>query len=122
MKLLDYHFESQTNKCYKFHATPRKFARALFVCSAEGGHLVIINSDEESKVITQIFARYPAATMIGNFPKDFAFVGFHNWGESADWTTIHGIYIQTYIIFNSTVVYLITKGTNIIGSLSFICL
>ncbi|CAB3222957.1 unnamed protein product [Arctia plantaginis] len=90
----EYHFESSTNKCYKFHTTPRTFARANFVCSAEGGHLAIINSDEESRVIAQVFAKYPASKMIGNFQKDFAFIGFHNWGESADWTTIHGQSIQ----------------------------
>ncbi|CAB3222950.1 unnamed protein product [Arctia plantaginis] len=90
----EYHFESQTNKCYKFHTKPRTFKRANFACSAEGGHLAIINNEDEAKVIRDIYTKYPASKMIGNFWKDVAFVGMYNWGESADWTTIHGQSLQ----------------------------
>ncbi|XP_075986353.1 macrophage mannose receptor 1-like [Anticarsia gemmatalis] len=90
----EYHFESRTNKCYKFHTKPRTWERAHFACSAEGGHLAIINSAEESAVLRDIFGRYPGGKMLGNFWKDVAFIGFHNWGESTDWTTLEGQTIQ----------------------------
>lgn len=100
---LTYHYEYLQNtttingqkKCYKFHTVPRNFHRAHFTCSAEGGHLVIINSDEEATVIREIFAKYPPGRMIGSFWKDVAFVGFHNWGEGGDWRTIHGNFFLT---------------------------
>ncbi|CAB3222953.1 unnamed protein product [Arctia plantaginis] len=90
----EYRFESVTNKCYKFHTIPRTFARAHFTCSAEGGHLAIINSEEESKVIAQVYAKYPSSKMLGNFYKDVAFIGFLTWEKSMDWVTIHGQSLQ----------------------------
>ncbi|XP_075986852.1 uncharacterized protein LOC142983722 [Anticarsia gemmatalis] len=90
----EYRLDSRTNKCYKFHTVPRQFKRAHFACSAEGGHLAIINSDEEAKVLRELFAKYPAHTMIGNFWKDVAFIGFHDWDEHGDWRTIHGQTLQ----------------------------
>ncbi|CAB3222959.1 unnamed protein product [Arctia plantaginis] len=89
----EYRFQSVTNKCYKFHTKPRSFARAHFACSAESGHLVIINSEEESKLIGEIYAKY-LGKMVGNFRKDVAFIGFHNWNEGGDWMTIHGQTLQ----------------------------
>ncbi|XP_075986756.1 C-type lectin domain family 4 member E-like [Anticarsia gemmatalis] len=86
----EYQIASRTNKCYKFHTVPRNFSRANFACSAEGGHLAIINSQEEAAVLRDIFAKYPAYKMVGNFWKDVAFVGFFDWGEHGDWRTIHG--------------------------------
>ncbi|CAH1641630.1 unnamed protein product [Spodoptera littoralis] len=86
----DYRLDARTGSCYKFHTVPRTFSRAHFACSAEGGYLAIINSDVEAKVLRELFAKYPHRTMIGNFWKDVAFIGFLDWGERADWITIHG--------------------------------
>ncbi|CAB3257638.1 unnamed protein product [Arctia plantaginis] len=90
----EYHFESRTNKCYKFHTSSRTFKRANFACQAEGGYLVIINSEVEAQVIRDIWIKYPAVVMIGPFWKDVAYVGMYNWDESEDWTTIHGQWLQ----------------------------
>lgn len=92
----EYYLETRTNKCYKFHTTPRTYKRAHFVCSAEGGHLAIINNETESQVIRDIFARYPPPKMTGNFLNDVAFIGFHNYGESQDWVTVKGIFFCFY--------------------------
>ncbi|KAH9644681.1 hypothetical protein HF086_011850, partial [Spodoptera exigua] len=86
----EYKLDQRTNSCYKFHTVPRTFSGAHFACSAEGGHLAIINSNVEATVLRELFAKYPSGTMFGSFRKDFAFVGFHDWGETADWRTIHG--------------------------------
>ncbi|XP_026732761.1 macrophage mannose receptor 1-like [Trichoplusia ni] len=86
----EYRLDTRTNKCYKFHTQPRTFWRANFVCSAEGGHLAIINSETEAKVLKELFAKYPAVKMTGIFWKDVAFIGFANWGEQGELRTIHG--------------------------------
>ena len=41
----------------------------------------------------ELFAKYPAGTMVGNFWKDVAFIGFHALEETMDWRTIDGNYI-----------------------------
>nr|XP_049705021.1 uncharacterized protein LOC110376681 [Helicoverpa armigera] len=86
----EYRLDKRTKSCYKFHRVPRTFARAHFACSAEGGHLVIINSETEAKVLKELFAKNHAVTMPGVFWKDVAFVGFQDWGERGEWRTIHG--------------------------------
>ncbi|KAJ8715422.1 hypothetical protein PYW07_009904 [Mythimna separata] len=86
----EYRLDARTNKCYKFHPIPRIFTRAFFACAAEGGHLAIINSNTEAKVLSEIFAKYPERTLVGMPYKNVAFVGIHDWNEHADWRTIHG--------------------------------
>uniref|UniRef100_A0A2A4IYF0 C-type lectin domain-containing protein n=1 Tax=Heliothis virescens TaxID=7102 RepID=A0A2A4IYF0_HELVI len=86
----EYRLDTRTKSCYKFHTVPRTFARAHFACSAEGGHLVIINSETEAQVLREIFAKYQSGTMPGLFWKNVAFIGFQDWGERGDWRTIHG--------------------------------
>lgn len=85
-----YVFDARTGSCYKFHTVPRTWSRAYMACSAEGGHLTIINSDTEATVIRELFAKHPGGSMLGNFWKDVAFVGFHDWNEHGEWLTIHG--------------------------------
>jgi hypothetical protein len=41
---------------YKIHSVLKKWPEALKICAREGGHLAIINSEEESKVLQSIFA------------------------------------------------------------------
>ncbi|KAJ8720141.1 hypothetical protein PYW07_012184 [Mythimna separata] len=86
----EYYLDKRTNKCYKFHTVPRNFSRAFMACAAEGAHLAIINSDLEATVLRDLFGRYGDHTMQGNFRKDYAFIGFHDWGELWDFRTIHG--------------------------------
>ncbi|XP_045771387.1 macrophage mannose receptor 1-like isoform X1 [Maniola jurtina] len=86
----EYKLESRTGSCYKFHKVPRTWSRAYMACAAEGGHLAIINSDTEAQVIKEIFAKHPGGSMRGNFWKEVAFVGFHDWGEHGEYLTIEG--------------------------------
>ncbi|KAJ8709542.1 hypothetical protein PYW08_009546 [Mythimna loreyi] len=86
----EYYLDRRTNKCYKIHIVPRNFSRANLACTAEGGHLAIINNDAEAAVLRDLFAKYPDTKFVGNFQKGFAFIGFHNWGETWDWRTVHG--------------------------------
>lgn len=36
--------------------------------------------------------------MLGNFWKDMAFVGFHDWGEHGEWLTIDGLFYDMIFI------------------------
>ncbi|CAG5031463.1 unnamed protein product [Parnassius apollo] len=86
----EYVFDSRTGSCYKFHTVPRTWSRAYMTCAAEGGYLAIINSETEAQLIKEIFAKHPPASMLGNFWKAAAFVGFHDWNQHGEWLTIHG--------------------------------
>ncbi|CAK1595717.1 unnamed protein product [Parnassius mnemosyne] len=86
----EYMFDSRTGSCYKFHTVPRTWSRAYMACSAEGGYLAIINSEEEARLIKEIFAKHPPASLLGNIWKAVAFVGFHDWNQHGEWLTIHG--------------------------------
>ncbi|KAJ8709526.1 hypothetical protein PYW08_009530 [Mythimna loreyi] len=88
----EYRLDTRTNKCYKFHIQGRNFTRASFACSAEGGHLAIINSDTEATVLQDVFARVDKSKIMGvnEMWKDLAFIGIHDWGERGEWRTIHG--------------------------------
>ncbi|XP_041978384.1 C-type mannose receptor 2-like [Aricia agestis] len=85
-----YTMDHRTGSCYKFHRVPRTWSRAYMACAAEGGHLAIINSETEAQVMKEIFAKNPGGKMLGNFWKDVAFIGFHDWNEHGEWLTIEG--------------------------------
>ncbi|KAJ8715437.1 hypothetical protein PYW07_009919 [Mythimna separata] len=89
----EYHLDTRTNKCYKFHRVARNYTRAAFACAAEGGYLAIVNSDVEATVLSQIFSKVPANEMVvgrSGWWNDITFIGFYNWGERLDWRTVHG--------------------------------
>ncbi|XP_068632226.1 C-type mannose receptor 2-like [Battus philenor] len=86
----EYTLDSRTGSCYKFHTLPRTWSRAYMTCAAEGGHLVVINSDTEAQVVKELFAKYPPIKILGNVWKDMAYIGFHDWNEHGEWLTIHG--------------------------------
>ncbi|KAJ8709551.1 hypothetical protein PYW08_009555 [Mythimna loreyi] len=89
----EYHFDTRTNKCYKFHKVARNYTRAAFACAAEGGYLAIINNVVEATVLGQIFSQIdPNEIMVGrpDWWKNVTFIGFHNWRERVEWRTVHG--------------------------------
>ncbi|XP_041978144.1 lymphocyte antigen 75-like isoform X2 [Aricia agestis] len=85
----EYNLEPRTGSCYKFHRVSRTWPRAYMACTAEGGHLAIINSQQEALVLKEIFANNsPAQVSINS--RETMHIGIHNWNERADWTTING--------------------------------
>ncbi|CAH2106806.1 unnamed protein product [Euphydryas editha] len=86
----EYVLEPRTGSCYKFHRVLRTWSRAFMTCTAEGGHLAIINSETESTVILEIFAEYPSDSIRGTSWQDVAFMGYHDWGEHGEFLTIEG--------------------------------
>ncbi|XP_049880809.1 C-type mannose receptor 2-like [Pectinophora gossypiella] len=86
-----YNLDQRTGKCYKFHKMTRIWSRAFMTCMSEGGHLAIINSEVESNILKEIFAKYPPGTYAGpEINTDVVFVGFHDWNERGEYLTIHG--------------------------------
>ncbi|CAF4953801.1 unnamed protein product [Pieris macdunnoughi] len=55
----------------------------IVICGLSGIH-----------VAKEIFAKYPDNKIVGNFPKDVAFVGVHDWGEHGEWLTINSDTLQ----------------------------
>ncbi|XP_075986560.1 C-type mannose receptor 2-like [Anticarsia gemmatalis] len=86
----EYHMDNKTQTCYKFHVVPKTFSKAQMACSAEGGHLAIINSEAEAEIMRNLFIRHPPEMVIGNFPKNVAFIGITDWNQHGDLRTIHG--------------------------------
>jgi len=70
---------------YKIHSEPKTWHEARQICAKEGGHLAIINSEEESKVLQSIFA--PVAAQL---KKVWVFIGFHDLYNEGQYLTIFG--------------------------------
>ncbi|KAJ2940077.1 hypothetical protein O0L34_g14113 [Tuta absoluta] len=85
-----YTLDKRTNSCYKFHRYPRTWSRAYMTCAAEGGYLAIINSETEAQLIRELWAKNPNIVGVGDYVRDVASVGFHDWNEHGEWRTIHG--------------------------------
>jgi len=70
---------------YKIHSVPKTWNEALQICAQEGGHLAIINSEEESKVLQSIFAPVAAKLNVR-----WAFIGFHDLYNEGQYLTVFG--------------------------------
>ena len=70
---------------YKIHSELKNWQEAREICEQEGGHLAIINSEEESKVLQEIFA--PVAA---NLKEVYVFIGFHDLYKEGQFLTIFG--------------------------------
>jgi hypothetical protein len=70
---------------YKIHSERKTWHEARKICEQEGGHLAIINSEEESSVLQSIFA--PVATKLG---AAFVSIGFHDLYTEGQYLTIFG--------------------------------
>jgi hypothetical protein len=70
---------------YKVHSEPNTWHEARRICALEGGHLAIINSEAESKVLQSIFAPVAARLKVV-----WAFIGFHDRYSEGQYLTIFG--------------------------------
>jgi len=70
---------------YKIHTVPKTWHEARQICAQERGHLAIINSEEESKVLQSIFAPVAAKLNV-----DWVFIGFHDLYNEGQYLTIFG--------------------------------
>ena len=70
---------------YKIHSELKTWHEARQICAQEGGHLAIINSEEESKVLQSMFA--PVAAKLNVI---VAFIGFHDLYNEGQYLTVFG--------------------------------
>jgi len=70
---------------YKIHSELKTWHEARQICAQEGGHLAIINSEEESKVLQSIFA--PVAAKLNVV---WVFIGFHDLYVEGQYLTVFG--------------------------------
>ncbi|KAJ8727840.1 hypothetical protein PYW08_016225 [Mythimna loreyi] len=76
----EYHLNEQTGSCYKVHLNKQTWTRAYSICASEGGHLVILNDEEEVRIVQSMIST----------PYDQFNVGLVAWGNDRTWKTIHG--------------------------------
>ena len=70
---------------YKIHSELKTWHEARQICAQEGGHLAIINSEEESIVLRSMFA--PVAAKL---KESGAFIGFHDLYNEGQYLTVFG--------------------------------
>ncbi|XP_013143372.1 PREDICTED: uncharacterized protein LOC106107186 [Papilio polytes] len=85
----EYHYDSRTGSCYKFHDVGKSWSRAFMACASEGAYLAIINSNVEANALSGLYGKYPDYQISGKV-KHAAHIGFLSWGDIGTWTTIHG--------------------------------
>jgi hypothetical protein len=73
---------------YKFHPTGLVWKDALHVCTQEGAHLAIINSQAEANLIKGLFVRYPK--LQSTTDNVHAFLGYHDIYNEGKYETIFG--------------------------------
>ncbi|KAI5651670.1 lectin c-type domain-containing protein [Phthorimaea operculella] len=87
----EYKMDDYTTHCYKIHPIGQIWSGAARTCSAEGGYLAIINSEEERIVLENRMVDYQNNTIKSNstYKNDF-YLGFHDWSGYSLFMTIHG--------------------------------
>jgi hypothetical protein len=70
---------------YKIHSELKAWHEARQICAQGGGHLAIINSEEESKVLQSIFAPVAAKLNV-----EWVSIGFHDLYNEGQYLTIFG--------------------------------
>ncbi|XP_029052995.1 uncharacterized protein LOC114880779 [Osmia bicornis bicornis] len=83
----DYKYTSGIGS-HKFHTRAESWNKARKICNEEGGHLAIINSYAEQRVLMQLFNQ--SSPVIGGGYVDEAFLGIHDLYTEGDWVTILG--------------------------------
>jgi hypothetical protein len=70
---------------YRIHSEPKTWQEARQICAQERGHLAIINSEEESKVLQLMFAPVAAKLKVV-----WVLIGFHDLYNEGQYLTVFG--------------------------------
>ncbi|XP_072938247.1 C-type lectin domain family 4 member E-like [Epargyreus clarus] len=84
----DYMYVPDLDTCYKIHARRTTWRDAFMTCSAEGAHLLVINSEKEMKSVVNLAKPFPRDIQID------LFAGFVDLNKAGQWTTIHGVPLE----------------------------
>nr|QWY13122.1 IML25 [Mythimna separata] len=89
MSNLDYRFNEDIGKCYKFHTTPLTWTEAYAVCSAEQSRLAVITDKSEADYLAQLGESTAERRGDGNYLRGLFHMGFHN-RFNEGWQTVKG--------------------------------
>ncbi|KOB78900.1 C-type lectin, partial [Operophtera brumata] len=91
-----YAYNATSGSCYKFHRQGQTWNNANKKCKAEGAYLAIVNSQLESGVLKDLYAKNPDSVITSVYRNevesydDQAFIGIRDWLDGASWTTVKG--------------------------------
>nr|UEP64337.1 teratocyte lectin c-type domain [Cotesia flavipes] len=86
---MDYNYNENLGKCYKFHLKPRTWPDAYVICNAEQSYLAVIDSPAEANYLKELTDKTSKDNIRGDYLKGAVLLGFHN--RSGDgWKTIKG--------------------------------
>jgi hypothetical protein len=73
---------------YSIHTTGKNWDEARRICDQEGGHLVIINSEAEFRVLQDLYELAPVTNDVDT--NSWAFIGLHDRFVEGEFLTIQG--------------------------------
>ncbi|KAJ8722606.1 hypothetical protein PYW07_003792 [Mythimna separata] len=75
---LDYIYNEEVGRCYKFHLTPMSWTDAYSVCSAEQSYLTVINTQSEADYLVKLTELKTRNQAPGDYLSGAVHIGFHN--------------------------------------------
>ncbi|CAB3242419.1 unnamed protein product [Arctia plantaginis] len=93
MANLDYKFNKEQSRCYKFHSKPYNWPEAHAVCNAEQSYLAVINSQAEAEHLVALTTLAPKYTVNKDFQSGIVLLGFHN-RQDEGWETVRGSLLE----------------------------
>ncbi|KPI91593.1 Hemolymph lipopolysaccharide-binding protein [Papilio xuthus] len=87
---LDYKYNVDLGRCYKFHLHPLTWREAVEACDAEQAYLAIINSQQEASHLVNITASAPKDKVQGWYLRGAVHLGFNYDTTEEDWRTTTG--------------------------------
>ncbi|KAF9421847.1 hypothetical protein HW555_002287 [Spodoptera exigua] len=86
---LDYVYNEQIGRCYKFHLNPLNWTEAYAVCNAEQSYLAVINTQPEADYLVALTESVPKDKVPGNYMRGAVHLGFHNRANEG-WQAVRG--------------------------------
>ncbi|XP_013146445.1 PREDICTED: macrophage mannose receptor 1-like [Papilio polytes] len=98
---LEYKFNKELNKCYKFHTLPKSWVDAAQTCEAEQAYLAIPNSQEEASYLSKITNENPK-NYSGSYLSGAVHLGYRFDETLDDWITVKGDTLEQagYFVWN----------------------
>lgn len=93
MPNLDYLYNSEIGRCYKFHKTPKNWTDAYAVCSAEQSYLAVINTQLEASDLVRLTETYTKNKVTANPTCTAIHLGFHN-RMNEGWLAVRGTTLE----------------------------
>ncbi|KAJ8708243.1 hypothetical protein PYW07_010368 [Mythimna separata] len=86
----EYNLNQTTGSCYKLHRELKTWDMAYKICTAEGGHLAIINDQREADAVTVLFPEAEEQYYADDSQFVLVHIGLRDWNNDNLWLSIHG--------------------------------